>query len=182
MKGIVFSSFLEFTEQQLGEDFVDEMIEGSNLSTKGAYTNVGTYPVSELIEMIGFILERHDLDPVQLYKEFGRHTFKYLTNNYQYMVKDFSNSFDCIYHVDQTIHKNVLKLYPDAELPNMNAKILNDDRQLHLEYQSTRPFMHVAHGLLIGCIDYFGENISVEMKDLSNGEGTHAEFLLTHDD
>jgi hypothetical protein len=179
MKGIVFSSFLDFVEQRLGDDFVDEMIEASDLSTNGAYTNVGTYPVSELVEMVGYILARHDFDPDQLLRDFGRHTFKHLTDNYQHMVVDFKDSFDCIYHVDQTIHQNVLKLYPDAELPNMNAKIVDDGSRLLLEYQSTRPFMHFAHGLVEGCIEYFNDRVEIEMIDRSNGEGNHAEFVLS---
>ena len=44
MKGIIFSSFLEYADKVLGEDFVEELIENTNLSTGGAYTTVGQLP------------------------------------------------------------------------------------------------------------------------------------------
>ncbi|MBX2867597.1 MAG: heme NO-binding domain-containing protein [Acidiferrobacterales bacterium] len=182
MKGIIFSSFLDFVELQLGEDFLDEMIDASNLETNGAYTNVGTYPVEELVAMLQYILGKHDLDKNQLLKDFGGHTFSHLTKNYKHLVVDFVDAFDCIYNVDQTIHQNVLKLYPDAELPNMNATFLDEGKKLHLVYESSRPFMYVAYGLLDGCVKYYNDNVAIEMRDLSNGAGTHAEFYLIRDD
>jgi len=182
MKGIIFSSFLDFVELQLGDDFLEEMIDASNLETDGAYTNVGTYPVEELVIMLEFILSKHDLDKDQLLKDFGCHTFGRLNKNYSHLVVDFKDAFDCIYNVDQTIHQNVLKLYPDAELPIMKAKFLEHGNKLHLVYESSRPFMYVAYGLLDGCIKHFDDTVTIEMQDLSNGAGTHAEFYLTRDD
>ncbi len=182
MKGIIFSSFLDFVELRLGDDFLEEMIDVSNLKTNGAYTNVGTYPVEELVTMLGYVLKMHAIDKDQLLKDFGCHTFGHLTKNYNHLVVDFKDAFDCIYNVDQTIHQNVLKLYPDAELPNMRAKILDQGNKLHLVYESSRPFMYVAYGLLDGCVKHFDDNVTIEMQDLSNGVGTHAEFYLTRDD
>lgn len=182
MKGIIFSSFLDFVELQLGDDFLEQMIDDTDLKTNGAYTNVGTYPVEELVSMLEYILGKHELDKNQLLKDFGCHTFGHLTKNYNHLVMDFKDAFDCIYNVDQTIHQNVLKLYPDAELPNMKAKFLDEGNKLHLVYESSRPFMYVAYGLLDGCVKHFGGNVVIEMLDLSNGAGTHAEFYLTRDD
>jgi len=182
MKGIIFSSFLDFVEQELGDDFLEELIDASELRTGGAYTNVGTYPVEELVTMLDYILDQHDLDRDQLLRSFGKHTFAHLVNNYKKLVVEFKDSFDCIYNVDQTIHQNVLKLYPDAELPNMNAKILDQGGSMHLEYSSSRPFMYVAYGLLEGCVEHFGDSVTVTMNDLSESKGTRAEFHLSRND
>ena len=42
MKGIVFTEFLEFVEDQMGPDMVDTIIDDCELSTGGAYTGQGT--------------------------------------------------------------------------------------------------------------------------------------------
>lgn len=181
MKGIIFTSFVEFAEQQLGADFVEEMLDALPLSTGGAYTNVGTYPTEELLDMVTYILDRHDLDPAAMQQAFGEYTFSVLVARYGELVEQFQDSFDCIYHVDQTIHKSVRKLYPDAELPDMNARLHDSRKRLTLEYRSVRPFMHLAHGLITGCINHYGDDVDVLMTDLSEGAGTHAQFTLTRD-
>ncbi|MBT8049314.1 MAG: heme NO-binding domain-containing protein [Xanthomonadales bacterium] len=182
MKGIIFTSFIDFAEQQLGLEFVDEMLDTMPLSTGGAYTNVGTYPAQEMLDMVEYVLQRHDLDPAALQQAFGEHTFKVLTDRHGDLVESFKDSFDCIFHVDQTIHRNVLKLYPDAELPNMHAKLSDEGRRLTMEYRSERPLMHVAFGLINGCIKHFNDRVEVAMTDLSDGAGTHASFVLTRED
>jgi len=182
LKGIIFTSFVEFAEHQFGVEFVDEMFETVATSTSGAYTSVGTYSAEELLALIGFIQTRQDVDVAALTRAFGQYTFKVLVDHYSRLVSDFDDSFDCIYHVDQVIHKSVLKLYPDAELPNMNATLSDRGNQLMLEYRSSRPLMHVAHGLILGCVAHYGDSVDVHMNDLSNGTGTHAEFILTRHD
>ena len=47
-----------------------------------------------------------------------------------------------------------------------------------MEYRSSRPLAHFAHGLVDGCIAHFGTPIEVVMDDLSDGAGTHARFTL----
>jgi hypothetical protein len=181
LKGIIFTSFMDFAEQQLGADFVDEMLDAVPLSTGGAYTNVGTYPTEELLAMVGYILERHDLDPAALQRSFGEFTFGVLVDRYTDLVDRFEDSFDCIYHVDQVIHKNVRKLYPDAELPDMQARLDDSGDRMTMEYRSVRPFMHLAQGLIDGCVAHYGNGVRVEMTDLSDGAGNHARFVLTRD-
>lgn len=179
MKGIIFTSFIEFAEQNLGADFVDQMLDDLPLSTGGAYTSVGTYPTSEIVEMITYVLGHVDHEPSALQEAFGQHTFGVLARQHPNLVNRFADSFDCIHEVDQTIHTNVRKLYPDAELPNLNARYGSDGQTLNLDYHSERPFMHLALGLIKGCIAHFGDDAVVRMTDRSDGAGTRASFVLT---
>jgi hypothetical protein len=43
MKGIVFTEFLEMVEQEFGYNMVDEMIENTDLDSKGVYTSIVIY-------------------------------------------------------------------------------------------------------------------------------------------
>ena len=110
--------------------------------------------------------------------ELGRFTFNELARRYPQLLAKYATSFECIYEVDQTIHRNVRKLYPDAELPTINAQLDDSGETLRLAYESRRPLMHFARGLLHGCAEFFGEKIVVDMTDLSDGAGTVARFVI----
>ena len=69
------------------------------------------------------------------------------------------------------------KLYPDAELPVFQHD-LDPDRMVFV-YSSKRPFGDLAEGLIRGCIDYFGESITLVREDLPCEGGAHARFTLT---
>jgi len=75
------------------------------------------------------------------------------------------------------VHIEVLKLYPDAELPSFTIDHV-DDKTLIMLYKSSRPFAMLAQGLIKGAAEYFNEKILIEMVDLSNGEGNCARFEL----
>ena len=44
-------------------------------------------------------------------------------------------------------------------------------------YISTRPFADLAEGLIIGCIEHFGEKIDIQRENLSE-DGTSARFTV----
>jgi len=179
MKGVIFRSFLDFAEQEFGLEFVDSMIESVATNSAGAYANTGTYPAEELFGMVGFLVEAQNMDQSTLLRSFGEYTFGVLANRYADMIAGFSDTLDCVMNLDQTIHRNVLKLYPDAELPQMDAQHAAAPDALVLEYRSTRPLMHMAHGLLLGCVKHYGDSVEIQLRDKSGGVGNHAQFVLT---
>jgi len=182
MKGVIFTSFAEFVEEKLGAEVLDEMYESEKISAQGAYTTVGYYPTEELLEMVEHLASKTSTPITALVEEFGQYAFAKLAAQYEKLVESYSSSFECIHHVDQTIHKAVRKLYPDAELPNLHAQISADGKRLDLSYESARPFMHLALGLIKGCAAYFDETVRVEMTDQSGGTGHKAQFQVFLDD
>lgn len=178
MKGLIFTSLIEYSEQTYGLEFVERMLGSLELSTAGAYTGVGTYPSGELLAMIDYLADHTDAENEELQADLGKFTFDALARRYPQLLATYSSSFECIYEVDQTIHRNVRKLYPDAELPNIGAQLDDGGNTLRLQYESRRPLMHFARGLLHGCAEFFDEEISVEMTDLSGGKGTLARFVI----
>ena len=51
MKGIIFTEFLELVEEKFGLGMVDKIISQSELNSGGAYTSVGTYEFSEMLQL-----------------------------------------------------------------------------------------------------------------------------------
>lgn len=178
MKGLIFTSFLSYAEEQFGLDFVDQMLESVEVESTGAYTTVGTYNHQELIDYIVHINNISKIEIPKMIESFGYYLFRKLCNEYPQLINKFKNSLECIFHIDQTIHRNVTKLYSNAELPNMDAKFNQANDILTLNYESKRPFMCLAKGLIHGCIDYYGDTYDVSMVDLSHGKSNKAKFII----
>lgn len=179
MKGIVFRTFLDFAEQQLGLAFIDQMIEDTQPESAGAYTNIGTYHHGEMLAYVSYISEHKNLDVTTLVRSFGSHLFAALHQKHSDMVDCYPDSFTCIEHLDETIHRNVRKIHPQSKTPKMRVECSPDRRTLTLHYQSARPFYELAYGLLDGCIRHYGEDIDITCHKTSDQQGS---FVLSRHD
>ncbi len=177
MKGIVFTEFLDMVDHQIDPDVADQIIEDVEVPSGCAYTAIGTYDYNEMIELVGALSTRTGMPVPDLQKAYGRHLFQVFTQKYPNMFRDDDTAFDVLERVDDTIHREVHKLYPDAELPTFTA-MRYDDAWLKLEYTSTRPFADLAEGLIEGCVNHFGRNITIFRYDISPPPQTHSIFVL----
>jgi len=75
MKGIVFREFLEMVESKFGYEVVDQIIEKSNLRSKGAYTSVGTYPHGEIFELVKQLSLILNIEEDKLFTAYGAYVF-----------------------------------------------------------------------------------------------------------
>ncbi len=178
MKGIIFTEFLEMVEDKFSPEMADKIIDASkNLSTDGAYTSVGTYHHSELIELVSHLSDETELDIPLLVKTFGTYLFGRFVVLYPDFFEENQNTFGFLDLIENHVHVEVKKLYPDAELPTFETRMV-DENQLEMIYQSKRPFAPVAEGLILGCIEHYKENIDLTTEDLSDGENKHVRFSL----
>ena len=111
------------------------------------------------------------------------HTFGiFLATSFVDKFPDFfsqsKSTFDVLKQVDNHIHVEVRKLYPDAELPKFSYEELGPNKLL-LKYESVRALADLAHGLIEGCARQFGESIDVR-REASVVDGVaHEDFFLT---
>lgn len=178
MKGIIFTEFLEMVEDKFSPEVADRIIEASNLDSDGAYTAVGTYDHGELIQMVVHLSAESDLDVPLLVKTFGNFLFTRFVVLYPRFFEETQSCFDFLELIENHIHVEVKKLYPEAELPSFATTRIND-HTLEMIYSSERPFAPVAEGLIEGCIAHYQEPIDLQVKDLSDGANNHAKFTLT---
>ena len=52
MKGVVFTEFLDFVEDQTSYDVVDEMLERADTPSGGVYSATGKYEYEELASLV----------------------------------------------------------------------------------------------------------------------------------
>lgn len=177
MKGIVFSEFIEMVEDVFGPEVADRIIMDSQLPSGGAYTSVGTYDHSEMLALVQRLAELTDSSVEELVRRFGHYLCGRFVRLYGSFFQGVEGVFDFLETIDEHVHVEVQKLYPDAELPRFSTQ-RPDANTLVMTYQSKRPFAALAHGLILGSIDHFGEAVSVVMEDLSAGQGNQARFVL----
>ena len=179
MKGIVFSEFIEMVEEEFSPQMADDIIEAAsaNLDSGGSYTSVGVYDHLELVELVTELSKASGVEMNELVTTFGTHLAGRFAEIYPSFFEKAESTLDFLESVDNHIHVEVLKLYPEAELPRFKTQ--RTGNQLMMEYQSKRPFSALAKGLIQGSAIYFGEQLSVEEVDLSNGIGNHMRFTIT---
>jgi len=175
MKGIVFTEFVEMVEEKFSPELVDEIIVESNLESGGAYTTVGTYDHEEMVSMVSKLSEKTGIALDDLVFSFGIYLAERFTVLFPTFFEEAGNVFHFMKSLDNHIHVEVKKLYPDAELPTFSFDDSNPDC-LVMEYQSTRGFSTLAHGLMEGVIKHFNEPVNVRSEHL-NGNN-HVLFYL----
>jgi len=177
MKGIVFVELLGMAEDMLGEEVVDRVIAGCDLPSGGAYTAVGNYPCAELMELIAGFSRETTVPGDELQRLFGHWMMGSFRRNYPSFFVDKSTAFDMLESVENEVHVEVRKIYPEAELPSFDSQ-RHDDDNLELTYRSRRPLVHFCKGLVEACVQEYGEATRIEMADHSGADGSHAVFSL----
>ncbi|MCG8435588.1 MAG: heme NO-binding domain-containing protein [Gammaproteobacteria bacterium] len=163
MKGMVFTEFLDVVEDRYGDEVLDELLETTELGSGGAYTAVGTYDHRELIKLVENLSQITGVSSSDILVTAGTALFSKLAKKFPELVKSYQNSFELLQSVENHIHVEVHKLYPDAELPKLDVKH-RSDTYLELEYKSTRALGSLAEGLIRGSANYYGESIDMEIE------------------
>ncbi|MDE5419676.1 heme NO-binding domain-containing protein [Labilibaculum sp. DW002] len=169
MKGLIFCEFLEMVEEKFGYETVDEIIEKSNLPSKGIYTSVGTYSHEEMFSLVGQLSVNLKVPVSKLFYTYGVYVFGVFGKAYKDLIIEHSDAFQFLSRVEDTIHVQVLKLYPEAELPTIEIKS-QGPHKLELIYTSQRKMADFAEGLIQGCLNYFNEDASINKVGLTEDQ------------
>jgi hypothetical protein len=78
--------------------------------------------------------------------------------------------------IEKHIHLEVQKLYPDAQLPDIQV-VQSDEKQMTLLYRSPRCLAPLASGLIQGALDHFSEQGRITTEPL-NAEGSEVRFVV----
>jgi hypothetical protein len=175
MKGIILSEFIEFIELSLGEDRAQAIIEESRVKSGGAYSRVGQYDYQELLQLLSQAVVETSVEAGVLLQQVSDHLFMVFKRDYQVFFEGVESAAEMLTQIDDHIHVEVKKLYPDAELPKFDYT-RNDDI-LTLNYTSPRPLAAVANSLLNACLKYFGDGETLLSADIAEDQCS-AQFII----
>lgn len=177
MKGIVFTEFMAMVEEQYGDDFLDDVLDSCDLATKGAYTAVGTYDHREFLQILTAASRSAEIPLRELVLRYGLYLFGRFFEMMPHFFEGKETAFSFLSSVDNYIHVEVKKLYPDAQLPHFHIQQSSPD-QLTMTYSSSCPFADFAEGLIMGCIAHYAEDIRIETEDVNTPENYGRIFRL----
>jgi len=173
MKGIIFTEFFELVEEAFGLDMLDDIIASCDLPSGGRYTAVGTYDHTEIVSLVVALSEKSGIAIPDLLQTYGKFLFGRFVKGYPRFFEVETDAFGFLESVENTIHVEVRKLYPDAQLPSFDTS-RPEPGTLVMVYKSSRHLEDVAHGLIQGCLEHFGENCQIEVK----GEDSDADGIV----
>ncbi|WP_066015912.1 heme NO-binding domain-containing protein [Endozoicomonas atrinae] len=179
MKGIIFTEFIEMVESRFSVEVAEQIIETADLPSGGSYTSLGTYSHHEVLKLVIKLSSVSGVNPADLQFVFGEYLFGRFNEVHPEFFDGVQGSFEFLSKVQEYIHVEVRKLYPEANPPTLTCKRI-DERHMELHYASHRPFAPLAFGLIKGCGIHFGENLTIHYEPLpGTGDGTEARFHLT---
>ena len=179
MKGIVFTEFLELVEEKFGLKMADYIVSNSELASNGVYTAVGTYDYKEIFTLVQILSKEVNIETSELMIIYGKHFFKRLMFHYPTFFEGQS-LFSLLGSIDNHIHVEVQKLYPDAELPKFEHEFIND-KHMRLTYTSERKMSDFAEGLVLSAMGHFNIQGSMNSKVLDKS-GKVVEFEIVIDE
>lgn len=177
MKGIVFTGFLEMVETEFGMGVVDRITQDPALSSHGSYTAVGNYPHDDMLKLVASLSETVGLSPRDLVFAFGKYLMNHFYENYPVFFENTTGSIDFLKGIEEVIHTEVRKLYPDANLPVVDTSF-DEVGALHMHYKSDKPFADLAEGLIERSIEIFDDGCTMQRLESKNTDGTSAHFVV----
>ena len=177
MKGIVFTEFLDLVEDKFGLEMVDKIINASNLESNGIYTSIGTYRFSEMLQLLQHLSENTSISIDDLLLVYAEHFFSVLEKSYPELLATYNDPIDMLSSIENHIHIEVRKIYPDAELPTF--QVLDKTKtSLVMIYKSSRAMHHFGLGLMNKTFEHFNSTASIVLEKLKK-DGTEVKFIIT---
>lgn len=176
MKGIIFTEFLELVEEKFGLEMVDDIIEQSKLSSGGAYTSIGTYEFSEMLQLITNLSKNTKLSIDDLLLVFSEHLFKALIKGHPNLVEHYKDPMNLLASIENHIHVEVQKIYPDAQLPKFEM-ISRSDEKMVMIYKSDKALYVLGKGLMEETFKLFNVKGDISYKKIKE-DGTEVEFTI----
>lgn len=177
MKGIVFTEFLELVEDKFGLEMVDKIISASELESNGIYTSIGTYSFSEMLQLLQHLSANTGISIDNLLLVYAEHFFGVIETSYPGLLATYKDPIEMISSIENHIHIEVRKIYPDAELP---VFILEEktENTLTIVYKSSRAMHHFGLGLMNKTFEHFNSTAEIVLEKIKE-DGTEVRFVIT---
>jgi len=159
MQGIIFNLLEEIVTRDFGANTWDDLLDGAQLD--GAYTAFVNYPDEELLKLVSVASAALDKLEADIIKWFGQQAIALLAERYTVFFTGCENTRAFLLTLNDIIHPEVRKLYPDADVPDFDYDASHTDH-LVLRYKSSRQICALAEGLILGAGDYYDEPISID--------------------
>ncbi len=176
MKGIVFTEFLDLVEDKFGLEMVDKIIDQSELDSGGVYTSIGTYSFSEMLQLLQNLSQNTGISIDNLLLVYAEHFFSVIEDSYPGLLATYKDPIEMLASIENHIHVEVRKIYPDAELPVFIVEEQTED-SLIMVYKSSRAMHHFGLGLMNKTFEHFNAKATIDLEKIKE-DGTEVRFTV----
>lgn len=167
MKGVVFDILRDMIEEKFGLEGWNQLLEKAG--SHGMYLSSESYDDSEMVALLGAASEMTGQDIPNLLKTFGEYMVTEFSVRFPVFFDNCDGLIDFLKSVDQIVHGEVLKFYPDANLPSFSYE--EGVSTLTMIYKSQRKLCHLAEGLISGSAKHFKEAVTIQQpKCMHHGD------------
>jgi hypothetical protein len=159
VKGIVFNLLEGAVSREHGDDAWDDLLLAAGLD--GAYTSLGSYPDSDLTDLVAAASASLGVPPQGIIRWFGRQALPALAAAYPGFFEPHVDVRSFLYTLNDIIHPEVRKLYPGADVPNFGLTTAADGT-VAMRYGSPRRLCAFAEGLIEGAAAYYAQTVAIE--------------------
>lgn len=168
MRGIIFTELFNLIDKEFSPEITEQVLDRCDLESGGAYTTVGNYSHTEVLQLVTHLSEISGVPARDLILAFGEFLFGRFAELYPVFFEGITEPLEFLRSVEEKIHVEVLKLYTDSRLPTVKATDVGPGEIL-IDYISHRPFADVAEGLIRGCLKHFKAEFSLTRTDSIDG-------------
>ena len=170
VKGLLFDVAREVVAEVLGEDEWDRAVEAADV--EGAYTSLGNYPDAEMVRLVDVIAATAGLTRDEALRTVGVHGYRHLASRHPELVDGIDDVGALLHSLNAVIHPEVLKLYPESNVPSFDVVDVAEDRW-QVTYDSRRGLCRLAEGLIVGGGESLGRTTTVtHLSCVHDGDGT----------
>ena len=155
----MFNLVEEVVGRHRGEDAWDALLERAGLG--GAYTAAGSYPDDEALRLLDAAVAALGSTRSEVLRWFGREAIPMLAARYPGYFAGHRDARSFVLRVNGVVHPEVGNVYRGAAAPSLGFSD-GPDGSLVMDYASPRRLCALAHGLVEGAADHFGETASFE--------------------
>lgn len=162
MKGVIFNLLESVVTDAHGEQAWEALLDDAGL--EGTYTAVGSYPDADLFALVAAGARRFETSEPELVRWFGRSAIPLLAERYPAFFEAHHSVRTFLPTLNDVIHAEVRKLYPEAEVPTFEFVAGSGD-SVRMAYRSPRRLCALAEGFIEGAGDHFGEVVTVRQSE-----------------
>lgn len=102
--------------------------------------------------------------------------FSVIEKSYPGLLATYKDPIEMISSIENHIHVEVRKIYPDAELPTFEVLDKTED-SLVLIYKSSRAMHHFGLGLMNKTFEHFNSTAKIDLEKIKE-DGTEVRFFI----
>jgi hypothetical protein len=158
MKGVIFNLAEEVISDGFGNAVWDDVLDAAGLD--GAFTSLGNYPDSDLVSLVTASSAILGVPATDVIRTLGKGALPLLAERYPMFFTPHSSTRPFLLTLNEVIHAEVRKLYPDADVPEFEF-VTSDPDWLVMQYRSHRKLCALAEGFVMGAAAHYAEQAEI---------------------